>query len=117
LGDDHLDVDVSLRQARAKVERPDGGAARTKPSGSEAHRLRKRREALIAERDRIETEVTVAEARIAEIDAAFAAPGYWDETSRDEARALEEERARLTAEVERQTQRWAEVEEEIAREG
>jgi ATPase subunit of ABC transporter with duplicated ATPase domains len=114
LGDDHLDVDVSLRQAKAKVERRADGNGRTKPSGSDVHRQRKRREALIAERDRIESEVTAAEARIDEIDAVFTTLGYWDATPLEEARALESERARLIGEVERQTGRWAEVEEEIA---
>jgi ATPase subunit of ABC transporter with duplicated ATPase domains len=114
LGDDHLDVDVSLRQAKAKVERRDGGDGRTKPSGADVHRRRKRREALIAERDRIESEVTAAEERIAEIDAAFTVPRYWDATPFEESRALERERAWLIGEVERQTGRWAEVEEEIA---
>ncbi len=113
LGDDHLDVDVSLRQAKARAK-PKDCAAGTKPSGAGAHQRKKQREALVAERDRVESEVTAAEARIAEIDAAFAAPGYWDRTPLEESRALERERARLTAEVEERMNRWADIEGEIA---
>jgi ATPase subunit of ABC transporter with duplicated ATPase domains len=122
-GDDHLDVDEAARPGRAKVGAParDGGErsaagspSAAAPSGAELHRRRKRRVALVAERDRLEAEIAAAEARIAGIDASFAAPGYWDATPREEARALEEERARLIQEVERGTARWAQVEEEIA---
>ncbi len=110
LGDDHLDVDVSLKAAKTRKvkERPAG-----KPSGSDAHRRKKEMEELAAERDRIEKEVTAAEARIAEIDAAFAAPGYWDEAPLEESRALQDERTRLAGEVETRMERWAAVEEEI----
>jgi ATPase subunit of ABC transporter with duplicated ATPase domains len=124
-GDDHLDVDVAARPGRAMVgapardgrqEGPAGGPVPVGPalSGAELHRRRKHREALAVERDRLEADIVAAEARIAEIDALFTAPGDWDATPREEARVLEDERARLIEEVERGTARWAQVEEEIA---
>ncbi|HUF76663.1 MAG TPA: ABC-F family ATP-binding cassette domain-containing protein [Longimicrobiales bacterium] len=126
-GDDHLDVDTVVlkakkekgaRQGEAKqgkaqkapsaVGKASGGASFPAASGAkERKRLESRLEELTG---RIEA----AEARIAEIDEAFCAPGYYERTPADEVVALEQERSRLQSEVERLTGEWDEVGDALA---
>jgi ATPase subunit of ABC transporter with duplicated ATPase domains len=124
LGDDHLDADQVILRARAEKRRTsdasqDGlsaaerrrrakGGGNRKKSGSEALRkkLEKRQAELIA---RIEA----AETRMAEIEQQFCEPGYYDRTPMDEVRRLEDERARLSAEVAEQTTEWERVVEQM----
>jgi hypothetical protein len=81
------------------------------PGGHDPTKRRKRLEARLEELTlRIET----AEARIAEIDATFCAPGYYDRTPPDEAAALERERSALQADVARLTGEWDQVGDTLA---
>jgi ATPase subunit of ABC transporter with duplicated ATPase domains len=130
-GDDHLDVDsVVLKAKQAKGAMPAepkpprkeakaagargvaGKGGRTDgPGGHDPTKQRKRLEARLEELTlRIET----AEARIAEIDATFCAPGYYDRTPPDEAAALERERSALQADVARLTGEWDQVGDTLA---
>jgi ATPase subunit of ABC transporter with duplicated ATPase domains len=130
-GDDHLDVDsVVLKAKQAKGAKPAepklprkeakaagargvaGKGGRTDgPGGHDPTKQRKRLEARLEELTlRIET----AEARIAEIDATFCAPGYYDRTPPDEAAALERERSALQADVARLTGEWDQVGDTLA---
>jgi ATPase subunit of ABC transporter with duplicated ATPase domains len=123
-GDDHLDTDkVLLKAQREKKARrsgvgdgkapsdrspggPASGAASPAPTASRAT-LERRRDDLTA---RIEA----TEARIAEIDALFLSPGFFEQTSAGEVQARQEERARLMDEVADLLQRWEAVEEELS---
>jgi ATPase subunit of ABC transporter with duplicated ATPase domains len=141
-GDDHLDVDSVVlkakrekgaKQAEAKqqVKGKKGavrgsGAERTEerdgrlrgapaagapapgaPSAKERRRLEARLEELTAK-------IEAAEARVAAIDAAFCAPGYYERTPPEEVAALERERVALQAEAERLTAEWDEVGDALA---
>ncbi len=106
-GDDHLDAEVVLRQARkqnrARKAKGRGGAGTDKSLS-----------ALERERDRLTEAVERAEARIHEINETFCDPTYFDRTPKAKVRKLEEEQKRLSAEIERLMTEWESVEEKLA---
>ncbi|MFQ5537450.1 MAG: ABC-F family ATP-binding cassette domain-containing protein [Gemmatimonadota bacterium] len=113
-GDDHLDADqVVLRARKEKREARASAAAgkngrKGRGSGKvSARKLQERQEKLAA---RIEA----GESRLAEIDAAFCRPDYFETTPPEELRAMEEERVRLQGEVRDLTAEWEAVVEEMA---
>jgi ATPase subunit of ABC transporter with duplicated ATPase domains len=96
-GDDHLDADTVVLKAKReqrKAKRAENGRD-ARPSRSDGGRPRDGREAMERQRDAIATDIEAAEARIAAIDATFAAPGYFEGSPPDEVRALHAERAAL----------------------
>jgi ATPase subunit of ABC transporter with duplicated ATPase domains len=120
-GDDHLDVDavvlkagrdepvVRTKEARTKVPRT--RQARTgngRQDGDAARRAR-----LEHRRDELTGAIDAAEARMAEIDAAFCDAGYYDRTPQEEVAALEAERATLQRRVEYLMGEWESVEREL----
>jgi ATPase subunit of ABC transporter with duplicated ATPase domains len=125
-GDDHLDVDtVVLKARKEKNTKPSeakqgktrktsaagkGPAGPTTPPSSGA-KQRKRLESRLEE---LTAKIEESEARIAEIDQLFCAPGYYERTPPDQVVALEHERARLRSEVERLTGEWDEVGDALA---
>jgi ATPase subunit of ABC transporter with duplicated ATPase domains len=136
-GDDHLDVDsVVLKAGRTekqgkkdakpeksqKPERADGQKGRTRAGpvsgnggprdpGSPASPAELKH--LEARRDELTDRVDAAETRMAEIDAAFCEPGYYDRTPADAVATLEAERAELEATVERLMSEWESVERQL----
>jgi ATPase subunit of ABC transporter with duplicated ATPase domains len=118
-GDDHLDVDTVVLKAKRERAKKNGAKGTTKDAGDARGTSRERRgrdpsrgwrgteERIQALTGRIEA----AEARIAEIDATFCEPGYFERTPKSETAALERERARLQAEVERLVEEWGALEE------
>ncbi|MGB5525248.1 MAG: hypothetical protein WBN79_00110, partial [Gemmatimonadota bacterium] len=89
-----------------KTERRKKGTGGGK-SGAEARRAAERR------LDEITGQIEETESRVADIDAKFADPTFYEITDRDDVRALEEERARLQSEVESLMDEWQRVEEEL----
>jgi len=131
-GDDHLDADRVILKAKRekKKERRDkadrveastngsgpepkkgSGPASGKPRGSLS---KGQRNHLRASLDTLMARIDTAEARLAEIDELFCQPGYYEQTSADEVRALEDERARLKGEVAEITGEWERAEEELS---
>ena len=115
-GDDHLDADSVVLKARTeKQDKKQKGARKglqqdPKPSKVDPavmlNRLTRKRDALT---ERIET----SEARVAEIDAIFCRPGYFERTAPEEVARLRDERAALQATADASTEKWAAVEMEI----
>jgi hypothetical protein len=113
-GDDHLDADSVVLKARTEKQdrkqtpKSDGVAARPAKVDPAVllNRLTRARDALT---ERIET----AEGRVAEIDALFCRPGYFEEAPADEVAQLQAERAALQRSVEGLTEEWAAVETKI----
>jgi len=128
-GDDHLDVDAVVlkakkeKSAKGKTGGGDGDAkgapkAASKGRGAAAateastSKQGQRRAALRMEE--ITARIEAAEARVAEIDELFCAPGYFERTPKAESSALERERGRLLEEVEELMEEWGQLEESRA---
>ena len=115
-GDDHLDADAVVQKARREKRRSRGaeagagGAGRGR--GGRAARVRRSRRVreLEARGERLADRIEAAEARVSEIEAAFAAPSFYDRAGRDEVRALEAERRELTGKISRLMREWEDVE-------
>ena len=110
-GDDHLDVDTVVLKARTKkkvekTERRKKGTGGGK-AGAEDRRAAERR------LKEITGKIEAMESQVADIDAQFADPTFYDTTDRDDVRGLEEQRARLQSEVEGLMDEWQRVEEEL----
>jgi ATPase subunit of ABC transporter with duplicated ATPase domains len=138
-GDDHLDVDAVVLKAsrsdkkskkkdgreergrngaRAGGPAPDGSRSAVRPRGGAGNGgpplndgARRRLE---AKRDELTAEIDAAEARLAEIDGIFSAPGYYDRAAAGEVTALEAERTELLGTVERLMAEWESAERELA---
>ena len=121
-GDDHLDVDRAVesgleeRRARRKAgveARQNGGrgAERGERGRRRVDPVRKAR--LESRRDELAAAVDEAESRIAEIEAAFCAPGFYQEVSPSDVAALEAERASLQERVARLMAEWESVAREV----
>jgi ABC-type multidrug transport system ATPase subunit len=115
-GDDHLDADRVVlkakreRQKERKEAKPAGsenGVAQ-RPAGSvwERKKLEKRRDELLSA-------LESAEGRVAEIEATFGSPGYYEKTPQEVVLALDGERVSLAQDIERVTASWEEVERAI----
>ena len=116
-GDDYLDADTVVqkarreKRARARDSRASGAAG---GAGRGAVRKPTRREReLKARGGRLTDRIEVAEARVAEIDAVFAAPSFYETAGPDEVTALQAERRGLTEEIARLMREWEGVEAEI----
>ena len=59
-------------------------------------------------------EIGSVEARLAEINAAYCAPGFFERTPLGEVEGLQKERARLESELASLTEQWESLELEIA---
>jgi ATPase subunit of ABC transporter with duplicated ATPase domains len=115
-GDDHLDADTVVLKAKRedrKSRSPRGTAKRGEAKPRSAASTARRRRELEEEGERVTTRVTAAEARLAEIDALFCAPDFYDRSIPSEVSSLESERTDLSAEVEDLMQRWEAVEAEL----
>ncbi len=129
-GDDHLDVDTVVLRARREKRAARASAAETPgasaPPGESAgrrnagaatptgNRNRYRGGALRTKRDRITASIGAAETRIAEIDAIFADPAFYDRTGPEGVRRLETERTARQAELDELLEAWEEIETELA---
>ena len=74
---------------------------------------RKARRAAERQLEEITARIEATESRVADIDARFADPTFYETTARDDVRGLEEERARLQSEVEGLMDEWQRIEEEL----
>ena len=108
-GDDHLDVArVVLKAKREKSK--SGKKGRSRGEGRPKATDREVKD-LIGRRDRITGEIEAAEERVAGIDQAFSAPGYFENTPPDDVRRLQDERDELQSALASLMSQWEEVEE------
>ncbi len=101
---------------RGRAQRKARAAAKGNGGGDgldDRARLQKQRE-LARRRDQVTVSVEKAEARIHEINELFCDPTFFDRTSRDRVRKLEEEQKRLSTEVNSLMGEWETLEEELA---
>jgi energy-coupling factor transporter ATP-binding protein EcfA2 len=108
-GDDHLDADTVLKAQRSGKKRRDQNGQREPVAARAARAPREAAAGQRAGEQRL-TEITArietCEARVAEIDATFATPGFFEGTPAAEVRALQGERGDLQAEIERLMAEW-----------
>jgi ATPase subunit of ABC transporter with duplicated ATPase domains len=111
LGDDHLDAEAVLRVKRAQQKK-----AKAAGNGSgqlpERERLARQKE-LSRRRDQLTAAVEKAESRVHEINELFCDPTFFDRTSREQVKKLEQEQKRLSTEVEGLMGEWEGVETEL----
>jgi len=116
-GDDHLDVDTVVLKARSRKRGGAGGeVVATREAPSRAEEARRSRE-LATRSAEVTSRIGAIEARMSEIDASFACPEFYDKTSREDVRALKEERAELEVELDARLAEWESVEQELAEAG
>jgi ATPase subunit of ABC transporter with duplicated ATPase domains len=134
-GDDHLDADRVILKAKEEKKEVRGKEKRLSPKEERKRRAEQRaragsasnasnstraakpmrtRHELDERGTQILARVEEAENRMAEIDAGFCRPNYYEETPAEEVRRLEDERAELQTEVADLTAEWDRVEAELA---
>jgi ATPase subunit of ABC transporter with duplicated ATPase domains len=120
LGDDHLDADTVLKKAKREERKEVRGSAGGNGGRPEVAKTPARptlspneRRRLEARRDEITAEIDRAEARVAEIDALFASPGYFADTAPEQVQRLQGEREVELARVERLMEEWEKAEERL----
>jgi ATPase subunit of ABC transporter with duplicated ATPase domains len=108
-GDDHLDADaVALRVKRSK--KSGANAPAPAPSGEKPARDARKLKDLRLRRDVVTAAIDTAESRIADIDAAFCAPGFYENTEGGKIRSLQNEREKLGLDLEGLMAEWETIE-------
>ncbi|HXO21351.1 MAG TPA: ATP-binding cassette domain-containing protein [Thermoanaerobaculia bacterium] len=110
LGDDHLDAEAVLRLRRAQKK---AKAAGNGANLDERQRLQRQKE-LAKRRDQLTSAVEKAESRIHDINELFCDPTFFDRTSRDKVKKLEEEQKKLSSEIDGWMGEWEGVETEMS---
>lgn len=105
-GDDRLDAVAPSSKARDGTRKGRGRQPRPRSSKN----ARDRRASIEERQQRILDRMEAAEARMAEIDAAFARPAYYAEAASGEVLSLQAERAALAREIEELAAKWDEAE-------
>ncbi len=129
LGDDHLDADAVLEQARSGKRKEKAGKAAGENGARQSPSARTSRDRrgdaasppplplnpfkLKLRRDEITERIHAAETRLAEIERAFTDPGLYSADRVDEVRALEEEREAVGSRVEALMVEWEDVEKRL----
>jgi ATPase subunit of ABC transporter with duplicated ATPase domains len=111
LGDDHLDAEAVLRMRREQKKK--AAARATTPALDDRQRQHRQRD-LAKRRDEVTAAVEKAESRVHAINEMFCDPTFFDRTSRDQVRKLEDEQKRMTAKVEELMASWEQIESELA---
>jgi len=108
LGDDHLDADAVVLQARRDKRR----AKAARAADGDPQRQRRERQ-LASRRDQLTAEIETAESRIHAINELFCDPTYFQRTPRAEAGKLEGEQKQLAARVQQLMAEWERLEGEL----
>jgi ATPase subunit of ABC transporter with duplicated ATPase domains len=118
-GDDHLDADTVVLEARRKkraAKRTEAGNAERRSGRSTRSPERdreKRRTRLVGRRDELTSRIERLEERLSEIDQLFCDPDYYERTPQQEVTELDRERGGLQEELDRLVERWEDVEREL----
>jgi ABC-type multidrug transport system ATPase subunit len=107
MGDDHLDAEAVLRMRRAQQKK-----AKDTPRLDDKER-EKRQRSLSKRRDELTVAIDKAESRVHAINELFCDPTFFDRTSRDQVKKLEQEQHQLNAKVGELMGEWETVEAEL----
>ncbi len=113
LGDDHLDAEAVLRMRREQKKKA-AVAAKADASPADERRRNQRQKELSKKRDQVTAAVEQAESRIHAINEMFCDPTFFDRTSRDQVKKLENEQKSLSGKIEELMEDWEAIETEIA---
>jgi ABC-type multidrug transport system ATPase subunit len=116
LGDDHLDAEAVLRMRREQKKKAAAAASVVKGDGNPADEKRRQKlqKDLGRRRDEVTSAVEQAENRIHAIYEMFCDPTFFDRTSRDQVKRLEQEQKTLSEKVEQLMGEWEKLEEQLA---
>ena len=116
LGDDHLDAEAVLRVKRAQQKKAKAAGSNGSGAGAglDDRQKKERQKELAKRRDQLTASVEKAEARIHEINELFCDPTFFDRTSRDKVKKLEEEQQKLNTQVTGFMGEWEQVEGELS---
>ncbi len=111
-GDDHLDADSVVLKAKREKQKERKAAKEDREAEAAARRkdLERQRKKLEKEREHVMAALEAAEQRVAEIEAVFAQPGYYEAAEPEEVTKLDQERVALAEEVRRATEDWEKIE-------
>ncbi len=122
-GDDHLDVARVVLKAKQEKRRGSNGtdgrgggesggrqSKQGPPTKAASPSRRVNRERVARQRDEVTGRIEATEREIGEIDASFAAPGFFDSATPDEIRSLQEKRDGLQSELEALMSEWEALE-------
>jgi ATPase subunit of ABC transporter with duplicated ATPase domains len=113
LGDDHLDAEAVLRMRREQKKKA-AATAKAEVTPAEDRRRQQRQKELGKKLDQVTAAVEQAESRIHAINEMFCDPTFFDRTSRDQVKKLENEQKTLSGKVEELMKDWEAIETEIA---
>jgi ATPase subunit of ABC transporter with duplicated ATPase domains len=119
LGDDHLDAEAVLRMRREQKKKAQAAATAAKADAdpAEEKKRQKLQKDLARRRDEVTAEVEKSESRVHAINEMFCDPTFFDRTSRDQVKKLEQEQKTLSEKVEKLMVEWEKIEEQIAEMG
>jgi chromosome segregation ATPase len=107
MGDDHLDAEAVLRARRAQQKK-----AKDTPRLDDKER-EKRQRTLSKRLDELTVAIDKAENRVHAINELFCDPTFFDRTSRDQVKKLEQEQHQLNAKIAELMTEWETVEAEL----
>ncbi|MBL9108859.1 MAG: ABC-F family ATPase, partial [Myxococcales bacterium] len=116
-GDDHLDGDAVSAKAKAQADATKATEPGKEPEGGSWEEQKKRRNrlaALPARRDKVMAKIDELEEKKKAIDARYAEDGFFERTSPDEVKRLEDAKAAADAEIETLMAEWESIEAELA---
>ncbi len=118
LGDDHLDAEAVLRMRREQKKKAQAAATAAEAvktaDPAEQKRRQKLQKDLSKRRDDVTAEVEKSEARVHAINEMFCDPTFFDRTSRDQVKKLEQEQKTLSEKVETLMAEWEKIEGQLA---
>jgi ATPase subunit of ABC transporter with duplicated ATPase domains len=113
LGDDHLDADAVLRMKREQKKAAQATAAKKNGSPEEDRQRQQRQKDLKKRLEQVTAEVEKSESRVHAINELFCDPTFFDRTSREQVKKLENEQKTLSGKVEGLMGEWEKIETEL----
>jgi ABC-type multidrug transport system ATPase subunit len=113
LGDDHLDADAVLRMKREQKKAAQATAAKKNGSPEEDRQRQQRQKELKKRLEQVTAEVEKSESRVHAVNEMFCDPTFFDRTSREQVKKLENEQKTLSGKVEELMAEWEKIETEL----
>jgi hypothetical protein len=106
-----------MRREQKKKSQAAAAAAKADADPAEERKRQKLQKDLSRRRDEVTAEVEKSESRVHAINEMFCDPTFFDRTSRDQVKRLEQEQKTLSEKVEKLMGEWEKIEEQLAEMG